>query len=77
MPAIAQNFIKLNASVLLAALITFLLFYFMPFLIEAESDMPQTISVIRRLDAMDPEFDPVLDIKEERPSQSLKKTFRS
>ena len=35
MPAIAQNSIKLNASVLLAALITFLLFYFMPFLIEA------------------------------------------
>jgi protein TonB len=51
----------------LAALITFLLFYFMPLLIETESDTPQTISVIRILDAMDPEFDPVLDIKEERP----------
>ena len=39
----------------------------MPLLIETESDTPQTISVIRILDAMDPEFDPVLDIKEERP----------
>jgi len=67
MPAIAQNFFKLNASVLLAALITFLLFYFMQYLIETESDTPQTINVIRILDATVPEFDPVLDIKVERP----------
>ena len=38
----------------------------MQFLIEKESDTPQTISVIQILDAMDQEFDPVLDIKEER-----------
>ena len=67
MTAIAQNFVKLNASVVLAALITFLLFYFMQFLIETESDTPQTINVIRIVDATVPEFEPVLDIKEERP----------
>ena len=67
MTAIAQNFVKLNASVVLAALITFLLFYFMQFLIETESDTPQTINVIRIVDATVPELEHVLDIKEERP----------
>ncbi|MFT4815564.1 MAG: protein TonB [Pseudohongiellaceae bacterium] len=67
MTAVAQNFVKLNASVVLATLITFLLFYFMQFLIETESDTPQTINVIRIVDATVPEFEPVLDIKEERP----------
>ena len=67
MPAIAQNFFKLNAAVLLAALITFLLFYFMQYLIETESDTPQTINVIRILDSTVPEFEPALDIKIERP----------
>lgn len=67
MPAIAQNFFKLNTSILLAALITFLLFYFMQYLIESESDRPQTINPIRLVDATVPVFDSVVVLKEEKP----------
>ncbi len=67
MQAIARNFIKLNASVLLAAFITFLLFYFMQYLIETESDRPQTISVVRMLDSTVPEFENKVFLEEVRP----------
>lgn len=67
MPAIAQDFIKLNTSVLLAALITFLLFYFMQYLIETESDTPQAINVIPLVDSTVPKFVPIDLIKEVRP----------
>ncbi len=67
MTAIAQNFFKLNTSVLLAALITFILFYFMQYLIETESDTPQTINVIRILDSTVPEFKIDLYTDEIRP----------
>lgn len=67
MPAIAQNFIKLNTSMLLAALITFLLFYFMQYLIETESDRPQTIRVIRMIDPTVPVFENIVFLEESRP----------
>tara|TARA_B110000090_G_scaffold173845_1_gene195079 strand:- start:2147 stop:2770 length:624 start_codon:yes stop_codon:yes gene_type:complete len=76
MPAIAQNSIKLNASVLLAALITFLLFYFMQFLIKSESDTPQTINAVRILDSTVPDFPPYLVIEEERPEPIEKEKIR-
>lgn len=67
MTAIARNFIKLNTSMLLAALITFLLFYFMQYLIETESDRPQTISVIRMIDPTVPVFENIVFLEEARP----------
>jgi periplasmic protein TonB len=67
MPAIARDFFKLNASILLAALITFLLFYFMQYLIQTESDTPQSISVIPVVDSRVPEFENFLLIEETRP----------
>ncbi|PCI76417.1 MAG: hypothetical protein COB20_10610 [SAR86 cluster bacterium] len=67
MPAIVRNFIKFNISILLAGLITFLLFYFMQYLIETESDRPQTINVIRMLDPTVPVFKDVLFLEEARP----------
>ena len=67
MPAIAQDFLKLNTSILLAALITFLLFYFMQYLIETESDRPQTIDVIRIIDATVPIFVNTVLVDEARP----------
>lgn len=67
MTAIAQNLFKLNASVLLAAFVTFLLFYFMQYLIETESDTPQTISVIPIGDSTVPEFENSVFIEEPRP----------
>ena len=76
MPAIAQNSIKLNASVLLAALITFLLFYFMQFLIKSESDTPQTINAVRILDSTVPDSPPYLVIEEERPEPIEKEKIR-
>lgn len=67
MTAIARNFIKLNTSMLLAALITFLLFYFMQYLIETESDRPQTINVIRMIDPTVPVFENIVFLEESRP----------
>lgn len=67
MTAIAQNLLKLNTSVLLAAFVTFLLFFFMQYLIETESDTPQSISVIPIVDSTVPEFMPVLHIDETKP----------
>lgn len=67
MTAIAQNFFKLNTSVLLAAFVTFLLFFFMQYLIETESDTPQRISVIPIVDSTVPEFIPDLYIEEIKP----------
>ena len=75
MTAIAQNFFKLNASVLLAAFVTFLLFYFMQYLIETESDTPQTINVIRVLDSTVPEFETFLDIEVVRPEPIVKENI--
>lgn len=67
MSAIARDFFKLNASMLLAALVTFLLFYFMQYLIETESDTPQAISVIPIGDSRVPEFENLIFIEEARP----------
>lgn len=67
MQAIAQNFIKLNTSVLLAALITFLLFYFMQYLIETKSDTPQKINVVRIVDPTVPVFDNVVILEVMKP----------
>jgi len=67
MPTIARDFFKLNSAVLLAALVTFLLFYFMQYLIETESDRPQVLNVIRIVDHTIPEFEPELITNEERP----------
>ena len=75
MQAIAQNLVKINTSVFLAALITFLLFYFMQYLIETESDTPQLISVIPIVDSTVPEFKPFLLIEEERPEPIVAKNI--
>jgi len=71
--AIAQNLFKLNASILLAAFITFLLFYFMQYLIETESDRPQAINVIRILDSTVPEFENIVFLEEVRPEPIVAK----
>lgn len=67
MTAIAQDFFKLNTSILLAALITFLLFYFMQYLIETESDRPQTMTVIPIIDSTVPVFVNTVLVDEARP----------
>ena len=67
MSAIARDFFKINTSILLAALITFLLFYFMQYLIETESDRPQVINVIPIADSTVPVFEPILVTNEARP----------
>ena len=77
MPASARDFFKLNASMLLAALVTFLLFYFMQYLIETESDTPQAISVIPIGDSRVPEFENLIFIEEARPEPIVSKPSRS
>ena len=67
MSSIARDFLKINTSILLAALITFLLFYFMQYLIETESDRPQVINVIPIADSTVPVFEPILVTNEVRP----------
>ncbi|GJM13368.1 MAG: protein TonB [Pseudohongiella sp.] len=67
MTAIARNFLKFNTSVLLAALITFLLFYFMQYLIATESESPPAFNVIPLVDSTVPVFDNFVVIEEERP----------
>ncbi len=67
MSAIARDFFKINTAVLLAAIVTFLLFYFMQYLIETESDRPQVINVIPIADATMPEFDPEVITDEVKP----------
>lgn len=73
MSAIAQNLFKLNTSALLAALVTFLLFYFMQYLIETESDTPQAISVIPIGNSTVPEFENLVFIEEARPEPIVTK----
>ena len=67
MSAIARDFFKINTAVLLAALVTFLLFYFMQYLIETESDRPQVINVIPIADSTVPEFELELLTNEVKP----------
>ncbi len=67
MSAIARDFFKINAVVVLAALVTFLLFYFMQYLIETESDRPQVINIIPIGDSTVPEFEQELLINEVKP----------
>ncbi|MEX0964618.1 MAG: TonB family protein [Pseudohongiellaceae bacterium] len=67
MTAIARDFFKINSAVLLAALVTFLLFYFMQYLIETESDRPQLLSIIQIVDPTVPEFKPELITNEAKP----------
>lgn len=67
MKAIAHDLLKLNTSMLLAALITFLLFYFMQYLIETESDTKQTINIIPLVDSTVPIFENTVFVEEERP----------
>lgn len=67
MSAIARDFFKINTVVLLAAGVTFLLFYFMQYLIETESDRPQVINVIPIADSTVPVFEPVLITNEAKP----------
>jgi len=75
MPTIARDFFKINASVLLAALITFLLFYFMQYLIETESDTPQAISIIPIVDATVPEFENAVFVEETRPEPIVRENI--
>jgi len=67
MPAIAREFFKINTAVLLAALVTFLLFYFMQYLIETESGREQVINVIPIADSTVPVFEQILVTDEAKP----------
>lgn len=67
MSAIARDFFKINTSILLAALVTFLLFYFMQYLIETESDRPQVLTIIPIIDSTTPVFEPEVITNEAKP----------
>lgn len=67
MSAIARDFFKINTAILLAALVTFLLFYFMQYLIETESDREQRINVIPIADSTVPVFEQELITNEVKP----------
>ncbi len=67
MSAIARDFFKINTVVMLAAVVTFMLFYFMQYLIQSESDRPQAINVIPIADSTVPVFEPELITNETKP----------
>ncbi len=67
MTSISQNFFKLNTAVILGALVTLLLFYFMQYLIETESDRPQVLNITKIFDATMPEIVETLITEEQRP----------
>ncbi|PCJ25741.1 MAG: hypothetical protein COA96_06860 [SAR86 cluster bacterium] len=67
MQAIPYRLFKYNSVVLTAALITFLLFYFMQFLISSEEGRLRIVNVIKVVDATVPEFKDILFIDEPKP----------
>lgn len=67
MPAIARDFFKLNAAILFAAIVTFLLFYFMQYLIQPDSKRPEIMDVIKLIDSTMPEFEPEVITNEMKP----------
>lgn len=68
MRAIAHNLFKFNTILLLAALLTFFLFYFMQYLIATNDDMSPKILVTKIIDATVPEFVPELFLDIEAPA---------
>ena len=69
MHALAFNFLRINTIMILAALVTFLLFYFMQFLIATGDAIEQRVTVIEIVDASVPEFEPprLFEIKKPEP----------
>ncbi len=65
MKEFAHNFAKFNTIVILAALLTFLLFYFMQYLIATNDNLSPRITVTKLVDATVPKFTPtlILDIQ--------------
>lgn len=57
---LANRVVKYNASVLAALLITFLLFYFMQYLITTRGDALPSLSITRVIDSTVPEFENTL-----------------
>lgn len=68
----AQTFcsrtLKINAVVIAAALVTFLLFYFMQFLISTENTGFRELTLTRLIDATVPEFKQELLVEIEKPA---------
>ncbi len=58
--AIAHRTLKINTSVLAALIITFLLFYFMQYLITTRGEAIASLNVVRIIDATVPEFENIL-----------------
>lgn len=65
--AICSRTLKVNAVVLAAALVTFLLFYFMQFLISTDNPNFEALSLTRLIDATVPEFKQELLVEIEKP----------
>ena len=53
----ARQFFRFNIAIVLAALVTLLLFYFMQYLIAVSDNGPQRLTVTRLIDARVPEFE--------------------
>lgn len=64
---VAHNLVKFNTVIMFAALLTFLLFYFMQYLIATNDDFAPQIFVTKIRDATVPEFIPELFIEIEAP----------
>jgi protein TonB len=73
MKAVAHNLVKFNTIIMFAALLTFLLFYFMQYLIATSNDLSPKIFVTKIIDATVPEFKPVLHLEIEAPLPLPKK----
>lgn len=67
MQPIAFQFLRINSIMILAALVTFLLFYFMQYLIATGDAIEQRVTVIEIVDSYVPEFDPPKIIVVEEP----------
>lgn len=67
MKAVAQNLVKFNTIIMFAALLTFLLFYFMQYLIATSDDLSPKIFVTKIIDATVPQFKSVLYVEIEAP----------
>ncbi|MFK7864556.1 MAG: TonB family protein [Pseudohongiellaceae bacterium] len=68
MKAFANNLIKFNTIILFAALLTFLLFYFMQYLIATNDNISPKILVTKIIDATVPEFQRELFLDIEAPA---------
>lgn len=67
MHSLCNNTLKFNVVILFAALITFLLFYFMQFLISTENTRFEGSSITRLIDATVPVFEQELILEIEKP----------